>query len=61
MIQDVAGPLTRQVKVGVVGEVDDGGLVGDRLIGEAEFVIIAQGVRHLKIGVSGIAFFSIRT
>ena len=57
VIENVA--LAREVKVGVVGEVDDGGFVGGGFVIDAEFVLVGEGVGDFRGEGPRIILFAI--
>ena len=59
VVQDVAFALPGEVEVGVVGEVDDGGLVGGGGVIDLELVLRGEGVDHFRGQGAGKAFLAI--
>ena len=51
--QDVAFALAGEVEVGVVGQVDDGRLVGGGGVVDLELVLRGERVDHLRVRVPG--------
>ncbi len=52
--------LAIQIKIGVVGEVDHRILIGNCLIGEAEFTVFAQKIGHRKLQFAGKSLVHMR-
>ena len=57
VIENVA--VAREVEVGVVGEIDDGGFVGGGFVIDTKFVFVGEGVGDLCRKCAGIIFFAI--
>src|SRR5262245_43223995 len=57
--KNVAAARAAQIEVAVVGEIDDGGLVGRDPIGEPQRVVVGQLVGDARSQRAGIAFFAV--
>jgi len=57
MVQD--GVLSTEIEVSVVGQVDDGGLVGGSIVIDPEGLVLSKSVSDANVQSSGIALLSI--
>ena len=59
MLENIALPLSRQIEIGVIRQVDDRVLVGSSGVLDAQLILIGQRVGDLRWQVAGITFFSV--
>ena len=60
MVKDRAGAFAGEVEVGVIGQVEEVGLVGRGLVVDAELVGVGQGVGDVDGEVAGVALLAVR-
>ena len=60
LVEAVLGAVATEVEVAVVGEVEDGSLVGGCLILDLQCVIFGEGVGYLHLDIAGVAVLAIR-
>ena len=60
-VESILGGVAAQAEVAMVGQVEDGGLVGTALIGDGQGVVVAQLVGDLHADVARIAILAVRT
>ena len=61
MPQNVAGIVTRQIEVAVVGQIDRCCLVSGGFEIDAKFIVIVERIRNFDLHGTRIAFLAIRT
>ena len=57
MVQNVAP--TREIEVGVIGQVDRRGLVGRRFVVDPQFVVVREGIGHLDVEISRVTLLAV--